>query len=151
MVMDRRVPDDYLRAARRRLNAAAAIYRQSRVLHYDDAFLDYADIAMLVWSAGVDVTSALMLLDGRSALGTSTRRREYLTQTLHATYPDKELRSGWRHLARLHNFQHNLDMPQAQFESACHGSGHLINELNELLPEGMRLPPESYGWLIEVR
>ena len=151
MVMDRRVPGDYLRAARRRLNAAADIYRQSRTLHYDEAFLEFADVAMLVWSAGVDVTSALMLLDGRSALGTSARRREYLTQTLHAAYPDKVLRSGWRHLARMHNFQHNLDMPQEQFETACRGSGQLIFELNGLLPEGMRLPAGAYGWLIEAR
>jgi len=56
----------------------------------------------------------------------------------------------WRHLARLHNFQHNLDMPQSQFEPACRGSGQLINELNELLPDDLRLPPESYGWLVRV-
>ena len=148
--MAERTPGDHLRAAARRLGNAADIYLQVRNLRYDDAFLDYADTAMLVWSAGVDVTSALMLLDGRSALGTSARRREYLNQRLHTVYPEKELRSGWRHLARLHNFQHNLDMPQAQFESACRGSGQLINELNGLLPEDMRLPPESYVWLVKM-
>jgi len=148
--MAERAPDDHLRAAMRRLSNAYDLYHQVRSRPYDEVFLELADVAMLVWSAGVDLTSALMLLDGRSALGTSARRREYLTQNLHAAYPDKELRSGWRHLARLHNFQHNLDMPQSQFEVACHGSGGLIVELTELLPEGMRLPPESCDWLLNM-
>lgn len=69
---------------------------------------------------------------------------------LHTAHPERGLRIGWRHLARLHNFQHNLDMPQTQFEAACRGSGRLITELNELLPEELRLPTQSYDWLLEI-
>ena len=150
MVMLERVPSNYLRAASRRLVNAYDLYRQARFLSYGDAFLELADVAMLVWSAGVDVSSALMLVNGERDLGTSSNRRRYVTGNLHAVYPDKELRSGWGNIARLHNFQHNLDMPQEQFEIDCRGSGWLITELNELLPEGLRLPPDAYAWLLTV-
>ena len=145
------IPPDHLRSAERRLSNAHDLYRQASARQYAAAFLEFADVAMLVWSAGIDVISALMLLDGQTNLGTSTNRRNYLKQNLDFTHPHRDLWGRWHHLARLHNFQHNLDMPQAQFESACHGSGHLINELNELLPEGMRLPSYAYGWLVDVR
>lgn len=150
MVTVERVPHDHLQAAQRRLNNAFDIYRRASNRRYEDAFLEFADVAMLVWSAGVDVASALMRLDDQSDLGTSSRRWRYVTRVLHTTYPQRELRTGWRHLARLHNFQHNLNMPQSQFEPACRGSGQLINELNGLVPDDLRLPPESYGWLVRV-
>ena len=100
--------------------------------------------------ASIDVISALMLLDGVTDLSTSTQRRLYLRNTLEIEHPHLGLRDGWRHLARLHNFQHNLNMPQTQFESACRGSGELIADLSELLSEGMRLPPEAHRWLVQV-
>ena len=148
--MRERVPQAHIRSAHRRLSNAYDIYRQASDRRYDDAFLEFADVAMLVWSAGIDVISALMLLDGETTLSTSTQRRLYLRNTLDIAYPHLELRDGWRHLARLHNFQHNLDLPQAQFEAACRGSGKLIAELNELLPYELRLPSESYRWLVEA-
>ena len=150
MVMLERVPSNYLRAASRRLANAYDLYRQARFRSYGDTFLELADVAMLVWSAGVDVSSALMLVNGERDIGTSSSRRRYVTGDLHAVYPDKELRSAWGNIARLHNFQHNLDMPQEQFEIDCRGSGWLITELNELLPDGLRLPPYTYAWLLTV-
>lgn len=150
MVMAETVPHDHLQAAQRRLNNASDTYRRARRRLYEEAFLEFADVAMLVWSAGVDVASALMRLDGRSNLGTSSRRWRFITGILHTAHPEKELRTGWGYLARLHNFQHNLDMPQVQFEIDCRGSGRLIAELNELLPEGLRLPPDNYDWLLHV-
>ena len=150
MVMAERVPLDHIRVAQRRLNNASDIYRQASGRQYEDAFPELADVAMLVWSAGVDIASALMRFDGESNLGTSSQRRRYVTGDLQSAHPEKGLRTGWSHLARLHNFQHNLDMPQAEFESACHGSGQLINELNGLLPDGLRLPPDAYAWLLTV-
>ena len=150
MAMADRVPHDHLRAAQRRLSNASYIYRRANALQHEDAFLEFADVAMLVWSAGVDVASALMRLDGRSDLGTSSRRWRYITGILHAAHPEKELRTGWRYLARLHNFQHNLDMPREQFETSCRGSGGLIVELNELLPDDLRLPSEPLDWLLSM-
>ena len=148
--MIERVPTNYLRAASRRLANAHDLYRQARGRSYGDAFLELADVAMLIWSAGVDITSVLMLVNGEQDIGTSSSRRRYVTGDLHAVYPDKELRSGWGNIARLHNFQHNLDMPQEQFEIDCRGSGWLITELNELLPDGLRLPSSDYDWLLNV-
>ena len=145
------IPLDHLRSAQRRLSNAQDLYRQSRGRQYADAFLEFADVSMLVWSAGIDVISALMLLDGQTNLGTSTNRRYYLKQNLDFAHPQRDLWGSWRHLARLHNFQHNLDMPQEQFELNCRGSGGFIVELNELLPDDLRLPPESYGWLVDMR
>ena len=145
-----RSPQIHLKAAQRRLASASAMYRQAISRQYEDSFLEFADVAMLVWSAGIDLISALMLLDNYIALSTSTQRRLYLRNTLAAAHPRLGLRDGWRHLAHLHNFQHNLDMPQSQFEPSCRGSGQIISELNGLLPEGMRLPPESYNWLLSM-
>ena len=73
MVTVERVPHDHLQAAQRRLNNAFDIYRRASNRRYEDAFLEFADVAMLVWSAGVDVASALMRLDDQSDLGTSSR------------------------------------------------------------------------------
>ena len=145
-----RGPFDHLRSAQSRLSNAQYLYRQASGRQYDYAFLEFADVAMLVWSAGIDVISVLMLLDGQTNLGTSTNRRNYLKQNLDITHPHRDLWGSWRFLARLHNFQHNLDMPQSQFESACRGSGQLVSNLNELLPEGSRLPPNTFDWLLEV-
>ena len=146
-----RFPQVNLLAARRRLDNAHDLYRQASRRQYEDTFLEFADVAMLVWSAGIDAISALMILDGLTSLGTSSKRWNYMKYTLEVAHPNLSLRAGWTSLARLHNFQHSLDMPQSQFEPACQGSGQLINELNGLLPDGMRLPTEAYGWLIEVR
>ena len=146
-----RIPEDYLQSARRRLDNAADLYRQASTRHYDDAFLELADVAMLIWSAGIDVLSVLMLLDGHTRLGTSSERHHYLRYGLHALYPQRDLRFAWSRLAMLHNFQHNLDLPEPQFITACHRSGQLIGELNGLLPANLRLPPESYTWLQNVQ
>ena len=151
--MSDRVAQDYIRSAQRRLDNAALWYRQARANErwYDDAFLELADVGMLVWSAGIDVLSALMLIEGRTGLSDSGQRHRYLRAHLHGLYPEKELRVGWRHLSRLHNFQHNLDLPELRFVEACWQSSRLFNELNQLLPPALRLPPESYAWLRNVQ
>ena len=69
---------------------------------------------------------------------------------MHPAYPHKGLLVGWRRFVRLHNFQHNLDMPEAQFKLACRRSHRLFDELNGLLPVNLRLSSDSYGWLSGV-
>ena len=144
-----RIAPDYIRSALRRLDNAALLYRQVKASEqgYDAAFLELADVGMLVWSAGIDLLSALMLAEGRTGLSDSSQRHNYLRNNLHGLYPEKELRAGWRHLSRLHNFQHNLNLPELRFVEACRQSGRLFAELNVLLPPDQRLPPNAYAWL----
>ena len=141
---------DYIQSARRRLDNAANLYQQARRQPYDDGFLELADVAMLVWSAGIDVLSGLMRLDGYTKLGTSRERHHYLRDDLHEHYPELDLRLAWPRLATLHNFQHNLDLPEPLFVTACNRSGRLFDELNQLLPAALRLPNDAYAWLLHV-
>ena len=76
--MANRIPQDYIRSARRRLDSAADLYREASARYYDDAFLELADVVMLVWSAGIDALSALMLFDDHPGLGASSQRHHYL-------------------------------------------------------------------------
>ncbi len=127
--MPERIPrdrEDYLRSAQGRLDNAALWYRQTRASkqRYDDDAWNWA-----TWECWYG----------------------YLRAYLHQLYPEKELRVGWRHLSRLHNFQHNLDLPASRFVAACHESGRLFDELNGLLPSGLRLPADAYAWLLEAR
>lgn len=145
-----RIPQDYIRSARRRLDSAADSYREASARHYDDAFLELADVAMLIWSAGIYVLSALMLFDGYTGLGTSSQRHHYLRFELYRRHPQRDLRMGWGHLAQLHSFQHNLDLPQISFMGACRHSSRLFTELNDLLPAAHRLPQDAYAWLLNV-
>ena len=148
--MNERQPRVFVRSAERRLRNASGIHHRAIGQPHDDALLDMADVAMLVWSAGIDLLSALMLLDGETRLGPSTRRRQFVRERLHPSYPHLDLMVRWTGLARLHNFQHNLYMPRAQFELACRRSSRLIDELNRLLPPELRLSPDAYAWLAEV-
>ena len=148
--MPERLPEDFVRSAERRLRNASNVYVMASGQPYDEVFLEMADVAMLVWSAGIDTLSALMLLSGEPGLSTSSQRRRYVRQRLAPTYPHMRLLFLWTNLARLHNFQHNLDMPQSQFELDCRQSGRMIAELNGLLPAALRLRPDAYAWLGEV-
>ena len=58
------------------------------------------------------------------------------------------LRNSWSYLAQLHGFHHSADLPEARFLEACLGAGVLLDLLNPLLPEPLRLPPASYAWLV---
>lgn len=147
-----RPAQDYIRSGQRRLDNAALLYQQVKAGEqgYDAAFLELADMGMLVWSAGIDMLSALMLAEGRTGLSDSSQRHTYLRAHLHRLYPEKELRVGWRHLSRLHNFQHNLNLPEFQFVEACRQSARLFDELNDLLPPALRLPESAYAWLYQV-
>ena len=150
-----RIAQDYIQSAQIRLEDAAGRIRQTSGQPFDDAFLELANVGMLVWSAGIDLISALMLHSGVTGnLGTSTRRRRFLKDYLSARYrligdPLDEI--GWWWLAQLHNFQHNLNMPEQRFISACRHSGGFFALLNSELPPPLRLPAAAYAWLPAVR
>lgn len=145
---------DYVRSAQIRLEDAAGRIRQTYGQPYDEVFLELANVGMLVWSAGIDLISALMLHDGNDQLGTSTQRRRFLKNYLSAHYrlvsdPLDEI--GWWWLAQLHNFQHNLTLPEQRFSDACRHSGRFFAVLNVQLPRELRLPPAAFTWLASVR
>ena len=144
------VVQDYVRSAQLHLDNAFGMYMQVRERQYDDIFVKLAYAASQIWGAGIALLSSIMLLDGVSNLGTSSSRHNYLRYTLDDRYPDSGLRANWPYLAMLHNFQHNLDLSQAQFVGACNQSGVLIASLSGLLPDSRRLEDEAYRWLYDV-
>ena len=117
---------------------------------FDDRFIELANVAMLVWSAGIDLISVHMLLGGERALGTSANRRRYLVNRIVPANQPSGLRVGWRGLSRLHSFQHNFHLREAEFATHCRSSSLLFGGLNSLLPTSLRLPSDAYGWLAEV-
>ena len=149
--MPERSAEDYMRSARRRLRAAAILYAEIRERAYDAVFLQLADVSALLWNAGIDAVSALMIGDGYDRLGTSRNRARYVNQRLHDVHPELELRIAWRYFAMLHNFQHNLDLPRERFADSCQYTAGLFAALNGLLTEHSQLPRESFAWLYEVR
>ena len=152
--MLRRTAADYVQSAERRLRNAGELRRQASGRSYEDAYLEMADVAMLLWSAGIDVISALMTEDGVRHLGSSSTRFVFLRELTGARYPlvRKPLDAiGWPFLARMHNFQHNLDMSEYRFTIACLRCGRLFTVLNSLLPTSLQMPEDAYAWLLNVR
>lgn len=149
-----RIAQDYIQSAQTRLEDAAGRIRQTAGQPYDDNFLELANVGMLVWSAGIDLISALMLHNGVGALSNSTQRRRFLTDYLSARYrlisdPLDEI--GWSWLAQLHNFQHNLNLPEQRFRNACRHCGRFFALLNIRLPPSLQLPTAAYAWLAATR
>ena len=126
------------------------MYEQHKHLPFDGRLVEMANVAMLVWSAAIDLTSAHMLLDGETSLGTSVSRRRFFTNRILPVIRSTRLQSDWRTLARLHGFQHNLDLSETGFADNCRNSARLLSDLNGLLPAALRLPPNAYDWLGEV-
>ena len=127
------------------------MYEQAAGLPFGDRYIEMANVAMLVWSAGVDLISVHMLLDGETGLGTSSSRRRHLRNRLVPANGLLRLDVGWRGLSQLHGFQHNLQMSESEFAVNCRESVTLFSGLNSLLPAPLRLPPDAYAWLGEVR
>ena len=126
------------------------MYEQGADLPFGARYIEMANVAMLVWSAGIDLISVHMLLDGETNLGTSVSRRRYLRNRIEPANQTLRLEMGWKGIARLHGFQHNLHLSEAAFAATCHDSTLLFAGLNDLLPATLRLPPDAYAWLDEV-
>ena len=47
------------------------MYERGSDLPFADRYIELANVAMLVWSAGIDLISVHMLLNGETSLGTS--------------------------------------------------------------------------------
>lgn len=152
--MLRRTAADYVQSAERRLRNSGELRRQASGRSYEDTYLEMADVGMLLWSAGIDVISALMADAGVARMGSSSTRFVFLQELTGARYPlvRKPLDAiGWPFLARMHNFQHNLDMSEYRFTIACLRCGRLFTVLNSLLPTSLQMPEDAYAWLLNVQ
>ena len=126
-----------------RLLEARKRYWRIEAQDYADNLGELAKISALIWDGAMDILSALALLDGEELTGRSTRLYGYVKRALSA-----ETGLHWQYLARLHNFQHKPDHPESAFREACHGTGVLLQMLNERLPAELRLPEMSWSWLL---
>ena len=145
------VIQDFVRSAQLHLDNAFGMYMQVRERQYEEVFIELAYVASQVWNTGIALLSAIMQSDDISRLGTSSLRHNYLRYTLNDRYPNLDLLNNWPYLALLHNFQHNLALPELRFVGACHQSAVLIASLNGLIPEHLRLPDDAFAWLHDVR
>ena len=143
-------PGDFIRASEVRLALALDMFEQDRGLPFGERYIEMANVAMLVWSAGIDLISVHMLLDGERDLGTSASRRRYLLNRIVPGNRSLQLRAGWGGLSRLHSFQHNLHLSQAEFAANCRDGNLIIAGLDSLLSTPLWLAPDVYGWLAEV-
>ena len=148
--MTERSPEAFVRAAQIRLALAASMYDRARLLPYSDQYVEMGNVAMLIWSAGVDMITAHMLWIGETNLGTSARRRRHLMYRVAPTNRPMRLQAGWSGLSGLHNFQHNYSLSEIQFTANCHDSVLVFAGVNSLLPAPLRLSPDAYAWLAEV-
>ena len=90
----------------------------------------------------MDILSALATLDGENITGRSSDLHQYARHNLP---PDNM--TYWRHLARLHNFQHKPNHPEPSFQQSCHFTGIFLELLNNRLPPRLRLPADCREWL----
>ena len=148
--MTERSPEAFVRAAQIRLALAANMYDRARLLPYSDQYVEMGNVAMLVWCAGIDLLSAHMMWVGETDLGTSVGRRRHLMHRIIPANTMLRLRSGWRALSQLHNYQHNYSLSQTDFAANCHDSVLVFAGVNSLLPAPLRLQPDAYAWLAEV-
>ncbi len=133
-----------------RLALALDMFERGRGQSFDERYIEMANVAMFVWSAGIDLISVHMLLNGETGLGTSSSRRRFLINRIVQGNRSLELRTGWAGLSRLHGFQHNLDLSEDEFAASCRDSNLMFAGLNGLLPAPLRLQSDAYGWLAEV-
>ena len=148
--MPERSLEDFVRAAQIRLALAASMYERANHLPFGDRYVEMANVAMLIWSAGIDLISAHMLWVGETNLGTSVSRRRHLLHRIMPANLSMPFRAKWGVLVRLHNFQHNLDMSEGEFTGLCRESEPFFADLNSLLPAELRLPSDAYAWLADV-
>jgi hypothetical protein len=144
----------YSRLCKARLESAAILHRQHPDCHFDtgiEALIIRCNIAMLVWSAAVDLGSSLMIQeDQRIPTGNSGEITEYITRTMARRLPLLDLSTSWRRPVWLHNIQHRADHQAARFAIACRSSLEAFATINQLLNPVSRLTPTSYDWLATV-
>ena len=137
-----------------RLDSAECLMLRHPQCHLDNDLQDLiarCNIAMLIWSAAVDIGSSLMIQEERRIpAGNSSEITSFITRTLAGRFPLLELRTLWRRLVWLHNVQHRADHQPARFVVACRASLEAFATINQLLMPANRLTSMSYEWLGDV-
>ena len=135
-------PADYCQFADSRLGEARDKLQRAVALRYEDNIGEVAKVASLVWDAAIDILSALALLDGENVTGVSSDMRQY------ARYSSRTIAFHyWRHLARLHNFQHKPNLPERAFRLELYYTGMMLESFNLQLPQPMQLTTDRFAWL----
>ncbi len=143
----------YSSLSQARLESAEFLMRQHPQCHTNNdlrSLMARCSIAMMIWSAAVDIGSSLMIQeDRRIPSGNSREITSYITHTIAPRSPTLELRTLWGRLLQMHNIQHRADHEVARFVesyTSCHEAFSIINQL--LIPAN-RLAAASYEWLGE--
>lgn len=133
---------EYCRFAGSRLLEARDKFQSAVALDYDRCIGAAAKSASLVWDAAVDLLSALALLHNSRVTGVSSDMRQY-AKTAYKVIFD----AYWRHLARLHNFQHKPNMAENEFRLGLYYTGVMLEIFNTQLPAEMQIAADSLIWL----
>ena len=145
----------YRTRAQTRLETAGSSLQRHPECQFElgmDSDLTRSDIAMRVWSAAVDIGSALMLQETHTIPnGRSTEITQFVSRTLHRQKPLMGFNVLWSTLVQLHNIQHRGYHDLSRFRSVARDANRSVSALNWALHPNNRLAPESYGWLVRVR
>lgn len=137
-----------------RLESAGILMRQHPDCPSDNgltALITRCNIAMLVWSAAIDIGASLMIQEARRIPnGNSGEISLYIVRTVASRYPELGLPVLWRRLVQLHNVQHRADHEVQRFASACRTSVEVFERINQLLIPANQLTTLSYEWLVAV-
>ena len=132
---------EYRQCALARLARAEELYRTISPEARPTAFCELAQVASLIWDAVIDAVSVAYMNGGGTPSGNSIQMRGYAKSALPHVYQE------WQGPSRLHNFQHRPYQSTCTFEEACLTTSNLLVQLNGYLPEPLRLPADSFGWL----
>lgn len=131
----------YRQCALTRLARAEELYRSITPEDRATAFCEMAQVASLIWDAVIDAVTAAYVESGGAPTGRSTEIRVYARNVLPDVY------EYWKGPAWLHNFQHRPHRDSNALSNACRYTARLLTLLNRHLPEPLRLPADSFGWL----
>ena len=141
----------YSKLSQARLESAGVLHRQHPDCHVDtglEGIITRCNIAMLVWTAAVDIGSSLMIQEARLLpSGRSSDITNFISKNIDTDFPELGLRLIWRDLIRLHNIQHRADHHASRFTGYCRTSREAFASINQLLVPANRLAPASYEWL----
>ena len=138
-----------------RLETAAAILRQNPNCSSSagiESVIARCNIAMLIWSAAIDIGSSLMIQEEqRTSVGRSSEITAFITKDMDKKHPDLGLRLQWRGFLHLHNIQHRADHQMTRFADSCRSCYRAFVSINSLLIPANRLALDSFRWMESLR
>lgn len=145
----------YRDRATARLESAGFLLRNTPECQFSttgEGDLARSNIGMTIWSAAIDVGSALLLQEtGTEPRGQSPEISRFVTRVLDQQHPDLNLSLAWSVLVQLHNIQHRGGHDRARFATATVAARRSFAVLNYLLQSVHKTTPGAYSWLGRVR